>query len=245
MSEQEQNKVAMVIVAHPDDAEFAGAGTIALWVREGWDVYYVICTDGGSGGPDDATDVSAAARQRMIETREKEQRAAGAVLGIKDVFFLGYPDGQLQPNLELRRDLVRLLRRYRPSRVLCQSPDRTWTPSLSLGRHHTDHLTAGRATLDAIYPAAQNPWDFPELFTEEGLKPHKISEVYIAGAPVMNYAVDITSTMELKFASLRAHTSQLEEHFADVEKWIRSMNAEAGKRHGVDYAEEFHRIETR
>src|SRR5260370_3623675 len=94
VSEQEQNKVAMVIVAHPDDAEFAGAGTIALWGSEGWDVYYVICTDGGSGGPDDATHVSAVARQGVVETRQKEQRADGAVLVVKDVVFLGYSDGQ-------------------------------------------------------------------------------------------------------------------------------------------------------
>jgi len=244
MSEQEQSKVVMVIVAHADDAEFGCAGTAALWAREGWDVYYVICTDGGSGGSDDALDISAAARKQVVEARIKEQQDAGKILGLKSVIFLEYPYGQLQPSMELRRDIVRLLRRYRPSRVICQSPDRSWTPSLSIGRYHPDHLAAGRATLEAIYPASQNPWDFPELL-EEGLKPHKVSEVFFMGAPVQNYFTDITSTMDLKMEALRAHNSQLAEHFAELEGWIRSFGSETGKRYGVEYAEEFHRSENR
>jgi LmbE family N-acetylglucosaminyl deacetylase len=245
VSEQSSNKVAMVIVAHPDDAEFACAGTVALWAREGWDVSYVICTDGGSGGPDEATDVSAAQRNIVIETRKQEQRAACAVLGAQDVLFLGYPDGQLRPTLELRRDIVRLLRRYRPARVICQSPDRIWSPSYSLGRHHPDHLAAGQATLEAIYPASQNPWDFPELLAE-GLLPHKVAEVYVAAPPVVNFHVDITTTMDQKLAALRAHASQIsEEAYAKIEQWQRSMSATMGERYGVTYAEEYHLIKNR
>jgi LmbE family N-acetylglucosaminyl deacetylase len=244
VTEQSSNKVAMMIVAHPDDAEFASAGTVALWVHDGWEVYYVICTDGSSGGPDKATDVSAVQREKIVETRVQEQRAACAVLGVQEVFFLGYPDGQLRPTLELRRDIVRLLRRYRPSRVICQSPDRVWSPSYSLGRHHPDHLAAGQATLEAIYPASQNPWDFPELFAE-GLMPHKVAEVYISAPPVVNYNVDITSTMDQKLAALRAHTSQIGEEFTEIEQWLRSMSATIGQRYGVTYAEEFHRVENR
>ena len=242
MSEQEQNKVAMVIMAHADDAEFDGAGTAALWAQEGWDVYFVICADGGSGGPDDAMDVSPSARQQVVETRKKEQLAAGEILGLKGVFFLGYPDGQLQPSLELRRDLVRLLRRYRPTRVIFQSPDRSWTPSLRFRRYHPDHLAAGRATLEAIYPASQNPWDFPELL-DEGLRPHKVLEMYITIAPVVNYGVDITSTMDLKMAALRAHASQVGDHIAELEKMLRAIDAEQGKPYGFAYAEVFHKME--
>lgn len=241
MTEQEQNKVAMVIVAHQDDAEFDGAGTVALWVRDGWEVYYVICADGGSGGPDDATDVSPQTRQKIVETREQEQRAACEILGVRDVFFLRHPDGQLQPSLELRRDIVRLLRRYRPARVICQSPDRAWTPALIIQRYHADHLAAGRATLEAIYPTSQNPWDFPELL-EEGLMPHKVSEIYITVPPVVNYTVDISTTMDQKMAALQAHKSQVGEHFADLEKMLRGFDAEAGQRFGAAYAEEFHRV---
>ncbi len=246
MSEQEQdkNKVAMVIVAHPDDAEFAVAGSVATWVRDGWDVYYVICTDATGGGPDDATDVSLAAKRKISETRKKEQRAAGVVLGLKDVFFLDYPDGQLQPSIELRRDLVRLLRTYRPSRVFCQSPERTWLPTLILGRYHSDHLAAGQATLAAIYPMSQNPWDFPELL-EEGLLPHKITEIYIAGAPNINHYVDISDVMEKKIEALLCHASQFIGRTIDVEEMVRKRFADLGTKYGVAFAEEFHRTENR
>lgn len=242
MDEQTPNKVAMLIVAHADDAEFDGAGTAAVWAREGWNVYFVICADGGSGGPDDALDVSHEARQRVVITREQEQREAGRILGLKDVFFLGYPDGQLQPSQDLKRDIVRLLRQYKPSRVICQSPDRVWTPTFIIQRYHSDHLMAGRATLEAIYPASQNPWDFPELLEEEHLLPHKVSEVFVTNAPTLNHAIDISSTMDTKMAALRAHRSQVGDHIADLEKMLRSIDAEAGKKHGYAYAEEFHRV---
>jgi len=233
----------MVIIAHPDDAEFGAAGTVATWVREGWDAYYVVCTDAVGGGPDTATDVGPAARREIAETRKQEQRAAGEVLGLKDVIFLDYPDGMLQPTIELRRDLVRALRRYRPSRVICQSPERVWTPTLSIGRYHSDHLAAGQAALSAIYPMSQNPWDFPELL-DEGLLPHKVSEVYIMGAPVINYFVDISSVIEQKMAALLAHESQHLARTAEVvEKMVRGRSAELGTKYGVTYAEEFHRAE--
>ncbi len=244
MSEQEaqQNKTAMVIVAHPDDAEFAVAGSVAKWVRDGWDVYYVICTDATGGGPDEATDVGLSAKRVISDTRKREQRAAGEVLGLKDVFFLDYPDGLLQPSIELRHDLVRLLRTYRPSRVFCQSPDRTWTPTLTLGRYHSDHLAAGQATLAAIYPMSQNPWDFPELL-DEGLLPHKISEVYIAGAPHINHYIDISDVMEQKIDALLCHASQFIGRMEEVEKMVRKRFAEIGAKYGVAFAEEFHRTE--
>lgn len=233
----------MVIIAHPDDAEFGAAGTVAAWVREGWDAYYVICTDAVGGGPDTATDVGPAARREISETRKQEQRAAGEILGLKGVIFLDYPDGMLQPTIELRRDLVRVLRHYRPSRVICQSPDRVWTPTFIIPRYHSDHLAAGQAALAAIYPMSQNPWDFPELL-DKGLLPHKVSEVYIMGAPVINYFVDISSTIEQKIAALLAHNSQLLARTAEVvEKMVRTRSAELGVKYGVAYAEEFHRAE--
>ncbi len=242
MSEQEQNKVAMVIIAHPDDAEFGCAGTVAIWAREGWDVYYVVCTDGAGGGPDDATDVGLEAQRKGTETRKREQLAAGEILGIKDVVFLDYPDGELEPTIELRRDLVRALRGYRPARVICPSPDRIWTPVLMIRRYHPDHLAVGVASLAAIYPATQNPWAFPELM-DEGLPPHKVSEIYIMGAPVVNYAVDISATIQQKLAALRAHTSQIGNFADEMEQRILKSNAEQGAKYGMSYAEEFHRVE--
>lgn len=240
MSEQSPTRVALVITAHADDAEFSCAGTVARWVNEGWDVYYVLCTDGSSGGPDEVRDVNPAARQRTVETRIKEQQAACALLGVKDVIFLGYPDGQLQPTIELRQDIVRLLRRFRPSRVICQSPTRSWPMIIPVD--HPDHLAAGEATLSAIYPASQNPWDFPELLAE-GLEPHKVSEVYVINAPMLNFIVDISAHMETKIAALRAHESQLASGFEQLEPMVRSWAGESGKKLGVAFAEEFHRAE--
>jgi LmbE family N-acetylglucosaminyl deacetylase len=242
MSEQELQKVAVVVVAHPDDAEFGAAGTVATWVSEGWDVYYVICTDASGGGADDATDVGAQARKVISEIRKAEQRAACEVLGVKDVLFLDYPDGQLQPGYELRRALVRIFRQYRPSRVVCQSPERTWTPVYAIGRHHPDHLAAGQATIAAVYPATQNGWDFPELL-EEGLLPHKIREVYFMGAPNPNFAVDISEQWEKKVAALRTHASQLEARFDELIAFFETRAAESGAKYGMAHAEEFHRAE--
>ncbi len=242
--EPEERKVALVVVAHPDDAEFMAAGTVALWTADGWDVHYVIVTDAASGGPDDADDVSPEARRAVTSMRKQEQRAACDVLGVKDIVFLDYPDGELQPTLALRRDLVRVLRRYRPTRVICQSPDRTWTPGYFIGAFHPDHLAAGQATIAAVYPASQNPWDFPELLAE-GLTPHKVREVYFSGAPTANFGVDISATLDRKLAALRAHTSQLAANFDELETRIRQWTADAGKKYEMAYAEEFHRAVNR
>ncbi len=242
MSEQELPRVAMIVVAHPDDAEFGCAGSVAAWAREGWDVYCVICTDASGGGSDEAIDVGPEARRQITTTRKAEQREAARILGLRDVIFLDRPDGMLQPTLDLRRDLVRLMRRYRPTRVICQSPERTWKPVYSLGRHHPDHLAAGQATIAAIYPACQNPWDFPELLAE-GLAPHKVRELYVMGAPEINQAVDISATIDLKLAALAAHVSQLGPRMAELEPRLREWAAEIGKQHNMQYAEVFHRAE--
>ena len=242
MSEQEQPRVAMVIMAHPDDAEFGCAGTVATWAREGWEVYYVIITDASGGGPDEATDLSPAARSVTTTTRKAEQRAAGEVLGLRDVIFLDKPDGLLEPTIELRRDLVRLMRRYKPTRVICQSPERSWRPTMMIGRYHPDHLAAGVATLAAIYPACQNPWDFPELM-DEGLLPHKVREIYIMGAPEQNYASDISATFDVKLAALAAHDSQVGARMAEMELRLRQWASELGAQYGFTYAEIFHKTE--
>lgn len=235
-------RVALVVVAHPDDAEFGCAGTLAGWIRDGWEVSLVVCTDAASGGPDEATDCSPAARRQITATRKAEQRAAAEVLGLHDLIFLDHDDGLLQPTVELRRELVRLMRRYRPTRVVCQSPERSWKPVMSIGRYHPDHLAAGTATVSALYPASQNPWDFPELL-DEGLMPHKVRELYIMGAPEDNHAVDISATLDVKVAALRAHDSQLGARWADLEPQIRSRAAAIGKPYGMAAAELFHRTE--
>lgn len=235
-------KIALVIVAHPDDAEFGCGGTIAKWAREGWDVHIAITTDASGGGADDAGDVGLEARTSITNIRKAEQLAAAKVLGARDVVFLDYPDGCVMHTLELRRDLVRLMRRYRPTRLLCQSPDRTWKPSYPIGRHHPDHLATGAATIAAMYPASQNAWDFPELLVE-GLAPHKVRELYIMGAPETNHAEDISAVFDIKIEALRAHDSQLGLRFPEVEKRIREWGSNNGKPHGFEYAEIFNRTE--
>jgi LmbE family N-acetylglucosaminyl deacetylase len=242
MTEEIERKVAMAIMAHPDDSEFGSAGTVAKWVREGWTFYYVVCTDGGGGGPDDAEHCELPARRELSKMRKREQRAAGRVLGLADVFFLDHMDGQLENTFELRRELVRLIRRYRPTRVICPSPERVWEPGYHVRRHHPDHLACGAASLAELYPAAQNPWDFPELLAQ-GLKPHKVPEFYVVGAPLINYAEDITDTFDIKIAALAEHRSQVGERIEHLAEMLRNGAAERGKEHKMKHAEVFHRVE--
>lgn len=236
-----EEKIGLVIIAHPDDAEFGCAGTVARWVRDGWSMHYVICTDGSGGGPDDTLEVGIEERRHISQVRKKEQRAAADVLGVTEVVFLDYPDGKLEPTIDLRRDLVRMMRRFRPTRVLIQSPERTWTPILSTGRHHPDHLAAGEAALRAVYPASQNPWDFPELLNE-GLMPHHVREIFVMGAPTLNFMVDITETADQKIEALKAHASQHLD-FAATEERVRGWMKGIGEKYNVPQAEEFHRTE--
>ncbi|CAN5815159.1 PIG-L family deacetylase [soil metagenome] len=241
MAEEIQlEKRAMVIIAHPDDAEFGCAGTVATWADDGWSVHYVIVTDGTAGGGDEATDVGPEARKKLAETRKAEQKAACAELGASGVTFLGYPDGQIQHTLELRKDLVRLLRTHRPSRVICMAPVVNWEPQYMIGLYHPDHLAVAETAVAAIYPASQNPWDFPELMMEENLKPHKVSEIWFLAAPNPNKHVDVSAVIDRKIAALRAHDSQLGANFDRLEKMVRGWMNETGDRHDVEYAEEFH-----
>ncbi|MCS7051808.1 MAG: PIG-L family deacetylase [Thermomicrobium sp.] len=234
----------LVVVAHPDDMEIGCGGTVARWVDEGWTVALVVVTDGGGGGPDDAEDVSPEARRRISEIRKAEQHEGARILGVQSVAFLDYPDGRLEPTLDLRRDLVRVIRHFRPQILVIPSPDRNWSPGYQVGRYHPDHLAVGQAALAAVYPAAGNAWDFPELLAE-GLRPHHVQEIWVINAPVLNHAVDITTTIERKLEALKAHRSQFGERLALLERWIRQAAMERGVRHGMHFAEEFHRIRVR
>lgn len=243
MSEQDpERKTALVVVAHPDDAEFGCGGTIAAWANEGWQVTLVVCTDGSSGGPDEATDVRNELRHQLSATRKEEQAAAAKVLGIHEVVYLDFPDGELEPSIALRREIVRQIRRTRAYRVVCQSPDRVWEPFYMIGRFHPDHLAAGAATLAAVYPAAQNPWDFPELMAE-GLLPSRVKELYIVGAPMNNYAVDVSATFAQKLAALGCHVSQLGTDQSKLAQRVREWATKLGEAFGMELAEPFHRVE--
>jgi LmbE family N-acetylglucosaminyl deacetylase len=215
----------MVIVAHPDDAEFTVAGTVAAWTAAGCRVTYVLCTDGNTGSHEpDMT------RERLAEIRRAEQRAACATLGVGDVVFLGYDDGQLQPTLDLRRDLVRVIRQVRPEVVI------TWDPtSLFISDeyiNHPDHRAAAQAALDATAPASAMPLLWPEAG-----EPHRVGQVYIFGNDRPNLWIDVTETIELKILALKQHASQMGDW--DPTEMIKEWATEAGQEKGLTYAESY------
>jgi LmbE family N-acetylglucosaminyl deacetylase len=202
----------LVLVAHPDDVDFGAAGTIARWVDEGLEVAYCLATRGETGGFDDTP------REHMPAIREEEQRAAAAAVGVKRVEFLdGYVDGALYMTHDLRRDFTRVIRRFRPDRVLTQSPLRRWD---RIGIGHPDHLAAGEAALAAVYPDARNPFAHPELLEIERLEAWTVREVWLMGSPSPDHFVDVTDTYERKLAALRAHASQTS-HMEDLDEMVR------------------------
>jgi LmbE family N-acetylglucosaminyl deacetylase len=191
---------ALVVVAHPDDVDFWAGGTVACWTSAGIAVTHCVLSDGDTGGFDPEVPRSA-----IPGIRRAEQEAAAAVLGVSDVRFLGYPDGDIEPSYALRRDITRLIRQVQPARMLTWSPEWSWR---RFHRNHPDHRAAGEATLSAVFPDARNPFAHPELFSQEGLKPWEVSEVWLIGSPNPNHYVDITDTFDRKSAALRAHQSQ-------------------------------------
>jgi len=223
----------MVITAHPDDAEFTAAGSVAKWTREGVTVIYVICTDGSRGSNDPKVKP-----EQLVAIRRAEQEAAARILGVEEVVFLGYEDGSLEPTLALRRDLTREIRRYQPDIVVCPDPTVRYYGDTYL--NHPDHRAAGDAALDAVFPSARTRYIFSELLAE-GLEPHKVREVYIRGALSPNRWVDISDTIELKIAALREHESQLGRSQGWEER-VRSRAQQAAVCHDMTHAEAFRRI---
>jgi LmbE family N-acetylglucosaminyl deacetylase len=200
-----------VVTAHPDDVDFGAAGTVATWTAAGIAVSYCVCTSGEASG-----DGSPA----MAATREAEQRAAAAQVGVEDVTFLGYPDGAVVPSLELRRDITRVIRRVRPDRVLTWSPEINWD---FVATTHPDHRAVGEAAFAAVYPDARNPYAHRPLLDDEGLEPWTVSELWLADGParLRNHAVDITDTFDRKMAALRCHASQAGATSDEIEDALR------------------------
>lgn len=221
----------MVVVAHPDDAEFGCGGSVAKWVKEGKEVTYVILTNGDKGSGDRGM-----TSERLAKIREEEQLNAARTLGVERVRFLGYPDGELEDTREVRRAVTAEIRRWRPERLVIQNPFRT----LNLYASHRDHRIAGGVALDCVYPLARDHLSFPELLAQ-GLEPHKVREVYLMWWENPEVVVDITDTMDLKLKALACHASQMDD-FAAVEARVRERAAEAGKPKGFAYAETFNRI---
>jgi len=215
---------ALVVTAHPDDVDFGAAGTVASWVAQGTRVTYCIITDGDAGGFD--PDVP---RSEIPSIRRAEQESAARILGVEDVCFLGYRDGELEVSQGLRRDISRVIRQVRPERMLIQSPERNWS---RIPASHPDHLAAGEAAIFAIYPDARNPFAHPALLADEGLDAWTVHDVWVMGAPDPDHVVDVTEHVDLKLAALRAHASQTS-HMDDLEDRIRSWMSAAAERGGL------------
>jgi len=231
----ERPERVMVIVAHPDDADFGPAGTIASWTRGGTVAHLVCCTSGDAGADDARTDPLELAR-----LREAEQRAAAVHVGYEAVTFLHRPDGALANDLALREQLVRLIRTFKPDAVA------TFDPTILIHAdgyvQHTDHRAAAMAAVDAVYPAARNAMAFPHLVIHEGLEPHNVNRLYLFWTDKASIWVDTSDTLEVKIAALREHASQLRKP-EELEERIRSWAADEGTRYGVAAAESFRVVE--
>jgi LmbE family N-acetylglucosaminyl deacetylase len=202
----------LVVTAHPDDCDFGAAGTIAKWSAAGIKVSYCIATNGDQGGEDPNVP-----RDEMPKIRQREQRDAGKAVGVEDITFLNYRDGWLVPTIELRKDIVRQIRIARPQRMLIQSPDRNWD---RLFASHPDHMAAGEAAIQAVYPDSRNPFAFEDLLKDEGLEPWRVREVWVMSSQSPDHFVDITDVFDKKMQALHAHVSQTA-HNPDLEKMVR------------------------
>jgi LmbE family N-acetylglucosaminyl deacetylase len=224
---------ALFISAHPDDIEFGAGGLAALWARAGSELTYALVTDGnvGSHEPDMTKD-------RLIALRRDEQRAAARLAGAAECVFLGYHDGLLQSTLELRRDIVRLIRTYRPDAVITFDPDDLFPSDQYI--HHPDHRATAISTIEAIHPAAMRPSPYPEL-EAEGLEPHRVSQLLLSAESRGNYVVDVSAVMDMKLAALREHRSQFVDWSPDemVLAWGRAI----GKQVGFAFGEAFDRFD--
>jgi LmbE family N-acetylglucosaminyl deacetylase len=215
---------ALVVTAHPDDVDFGAGGTIATWTAAGIDVSYCVVTDGDAGGFDPAVP-----RSEIPRIRRAEQVEAARLVGVTDVRFLGYRDGELTVSHGLRRDISRVIRQVRPERMLIQTPERNWE---RIPATHPDHMASGEAAIQAVYPDARNPFAHPSLLDDEGLEAWSVREVWVMGHHTLTHYVDITENFPRKLAALRAHESQTG-HLEDLEGFVRGWNARTAEAAGL------------
>ena len=221
----------MFVAAHPDDPDFLAGGTIARLARDGREVTYVIVTNGNKGSSE-----AGVTAEQLAPMRAEEQRRAAQVLGVTRVEFLGYEDGEVEDTRELRRDVTRQIRRWRPDLIMTLNPHRTYS---NFPGWHRDHRITGRVVLDCVYPLARDRLAFPELLPEYG--PHNVREVYVIQWERPGLVLDVTDTMELKLEAIRCHKSQVSD-FKAVEARMRNRAATLGKEKGYSYAEGFDQI---
>lgn len=233
-----QPKRVLGIVAHPDDLDVSAAGSIAKYIKQGAEVEYLVLTDGGKGSDDPSITT-----EQLVALRQKEQQDGLVAVGgrAEDVHFLGYPDGELEVTMGLKRDIVRHIRRFQPDVVITLDP--TVVYSKEAGRiNHPDHRAAGQAVLDAVFPLARDRLTFPEL-EAEGLQPHKVATVLMVDFDSATYYEDITDVYPLKEAALNTHPSQFS--FAEIGGFFRTMSQRVGQKCGAELAEGFIRLDIR
>jgi LmbE family N-acetylglucosaminyl deacetylase len=224
------NCYALVITPHPDDAEFGIAGTVVKWVKEGKEVVYAVCTNGNKGSSDPNMKP-----EKLAEIRMQEQQAAAKVLGVKEVVFLHLEDQSLEDTPEFRKQIVRLIRMYRPEVVASSDPYRRYI-------WHRDHRITGQVVLDAAFPYARDHMAYPDLL-EAGLKPHKVKEVLLWGAENPNYFSDISDTYDIKMKALYCHKSQVGQHPAGWEDLMKQRYESLAEGKGFKMAEAFYKVE--
>jgi LmbE family N-acetylglucosaminyl deacetylase len=221
----------MVITPHPDDAEYGVAGTVVRWVSQGKEIVYVVCTNGDKGTSD-----ASIKPEELAKTREEEQIAAANLLGVREVIFLRHPDQGLEDTPEFRKEIVRLIRMYRPETVVTADPYRRYI-------WHRDHRMTGQVTLDAIFPYARDIFSYPDL-AKEGLDPHKVKEVLLWGTEDVNYRSDITETFDVKLSALQCHKSQVGHiPLQELEERLRERHSSLAQGEEYKLAEGFHRVE--
>ena len=229
---------AMLVIPHPDDGESGCAGTVAKWVAEGCHVLYVVATNGDKGSSDPEM-----TSERLAAIRDEEQRNAARVLGVEEVVFLGYGDGELEDTREFRGHVVRQIRRWRPDVLFAMDPLRTE------GHTHRDHRISGLVAMDACFPYARDLLHFPEQI-DEGLETYKVGSVLLWGSENPDTVVDITSTIDRKMEALAAHASQLSTDAARIEGFVKRRAESAAERasadgHRFEFAEVFRKIDFR
>lgn len=229
--------VVLGVAAHPDDLDFGAAGTMAKFAKAGARVHYLILTDGSKGSSDTTT-----SSINLVKKRQAEQKAAVKVLGGKTVQFLGYKDGELEVTMELKKEIIKVIRSLKPDIVITMDPSMIYSAKRGF-INHPDHRAAGQATLDAVFPLARDHLAFPELFAQ-GYKPHKTSTVLLINFDKHNHFIDITKTFDKKITALRAHASQVPDTEA-ARKWITEIAQTLGRAGGYPLAEAFIRIDVR
>jgi LmbE family N-acetylglucosaminyl deacetylase len=221
-----KNAVVLGVAAHPDDLDYTCGGTVAKWVKEGAEVYYLVCTDGCKGSDDPEM-----TEGKLTEARKIEQKEASRVLGVKDVFFLDYKDTELVVDLKLKKEIVRYIRKLKPDIVI------TFDPSVIFSRdsgiiNHSDHRAVGEATLDAVYPLARDRLIFPDL----EFSVHKVRTIYLTNYDNPRDMEDVSDEYDLKIKALRAHISQINE---DIIKTVTEQESRFGEKMNCKYAEGF------